>query len=132
MDEWARIVVERLSAASAGRNDWIDLLDVAVQRQIPEARRLAIQKINETFQYTREGMTLVVMARKYRVKEWLQHGMETLVQDGHFISDADGDVLGLKSVMKLARLRERRQRGFYGSIGTTVAESFQDELKQMD
>ena len=133
MDEWARIVLERLSATPAGRNEWICLLDLAVERQIPEARRLAIQKINETFRFTKEGMTQVALARKYRVKEWLERGMEMLVQGDHFISDADGDILGLKSVMQLARLREGRYRGGYGMVGpATVMESFRDELREMD
>ena len=136
MDEWARIILERLSAASAGRKDWIDLLDLAVERQLPEARKLAIQKITQTFQHTREGMGQVVMARKYRVKEWLQHGLETLVQDAQFISDANADVLGFKSVLKLARLREnniKRQSGYYYGQGhMSVADVFRDELKEMD
>ena len=136
MDEWAKIVLATLSAASAGRNDWIDLLDLAVERQLPEARKLAIQQITQTFQCTREGMSQVVMARKYRVKEWLQHGLETLVQDDQFVSDADADVLGFKSVLKLARLREdniKRQRGRYYVKGyMSVADSFRDELEEMD
>ena len=136
MDEWARIVLERLSAASADREDWIDLLDLAVERQIPEARRLAIQKITQTFRHTREGMTQVVMARKYRVKEWLQDGLETLVQDEQFVSDADAHILGFEWVLRLARLREnhiRRQRGSYYGLGhMSVANSFRDELEEMD
>ena len=106
MDELAKIVLEKLSCAVASRPDWIALLDLSEDHHHPEARRLAIQNISPTFD--KVGLEQVVMARKYRVRPWLRKGLQLLVDQDQFFSDGVEEILGLKTVFKLCRLREQR------------------------
>jgi hypothetical protein len=114
-------------------------LDLSVAHQLPEARALAIQQITPTFHH---GIDQVIMARKYRVRTWLRNGLQALVQQAVFPSNADGEALGLETILKVGRLREDhlRQR-FYESRSSrhstiastmTVEGQFRDELAEMD
>jgi hypothetical protein len=84
------------------------LLDLSEEHQHPGARRLAIQKLTPIFDEVLPGVEQVRLARKYRVKQWLRTGLLSLVNRSEFFSDADEQVLGWKTVIKLCHLREQR------------------------
>jgi hypothetical protein len=134
MDELARSVLEALSEVAGSRDEWTVLLDLSVEHQLPEARTLAIQKITPTF---RHGSDQVIMARKYQVRTWLRNGLQALVQQGSFLSNGDGEALGLETILKVGRLREDHLKLRYVRHSTiastlTVGSQFQDELTEMD
>jgi hypothetical protein len=137
MQDFAKQVLTALSTTSGSLDDWTALLDLSVERELPEARRLAIQKIASTFAYHGGGIDQVVMGRKYRVKGWLQDGLGRLVQQTEFFSDADVETLGMGTVLKLCPLREdyiRQYRSYYAhsSSDITVESQFRDEMLEMD
>ena len=108
MDELTNNVLNDLAQSSADQCDWMGLLDLSEEHQHPGARRLAIQKLTLIFDELLPGVEQVRLARKYRVERWLRTGLLSLVNRSQFFSDADEQVLGWKTVIKLCHLREQR------------------------
>ena len=117
MEELANSVLKKLSDATASQHDWIALLDLTEEHHHPKARRLAIQKITPTIDGV--GLQQVVMARKYRVRQWLRKGLQLLVDQDQFLSYGADNILGCKTVVKLCCLREQRLKdsiAYYSGI----------------
>jgi hypothetical protein len=137
MDNLKKSVLEALPGLPGSREDWTDLLDLSLEHQLPEVRTMAIQKMTTTFPSSPNAFDsdLIGIARKYKVRSWFKTGLRGLVQRTDLLSDADAEILGWRTVLKLCRIREddfrRLYRNYYGS-GVTIENEFQAELKDMD
>jgi hypothetical protein len=128
MDNLKKHALEALPRLPGSREDWLALLDLSIERQLPEVRTMAIQKITATFPYTLDAFELIAMARKYQVGSWFKTGLQRLAERTNLLTDADAEILGWSTILKLCRLRDRF-RPYHQTI--TVESEFQDELKGM-
>ena len=71
-DALADIAFEKMSASSAGREEWA-VLDLCLY--LPGARSLAIKKIAHFL----KGVGKILMGQKYEVKTWLLEGLHEMM-----------------------------------------------------
>jgi hypothetical protein len=64
MDQLAKGVLKALWKVPCGRDDWTELLDLSLERQLPLAEELALRKIDE-----------IQLERVSRLKDWLWRGL---------------------------------------------------------
>ena len=105
MDNLTSSVIEEMTDLQARRESWIDLLELANVHQLPDARKLAVEKITKTF--NGRGTDKVVLGRQCRMKKWLEEGLRELVDRKDGFTDEDDETLGWKTVSKVYRIRER-------------------------
>ena len=111
MEKLTRWALEKMSASDSQIEDWTALLDVmSIDHQLSETRPLAIQKITSKFSTQLDGMEKIALGRKYQVKDWLQAGIQQLVEQKEAFSPTDEAKLGPEMLIKLYRIREDRYR----------------------
>jgi hypothetical protein len=109
MEKLSRRVLEKMSASSKKIEDWTALLDMlAINHPLSEARTLAIQKIS-SMSGSLGGTQMVLLGRKYQVRNWVRDGVRQLVTQGSFSADDEGK-LGSQTLLQLYRIREDRHR----------------------
>ena len=137
MDDLAGIVVEKLSQSNSNREDWMALLDMSIQHDILESRALAIRKLWALIA-NGEGTEMVLLARRYQVPDWLERGLQALVQREEFFSDEDERQLGWRTIFRLCCLREQWQDhnrhrrpsiGWNWNLDEEIRQEFFDEFK---
>jgi hypothetical protein len=136
MDDLKKSAAQALPRLDGSPEEWTTLLDLSVEPQLPEVRKTAIQKLTPTV-ICQNALDVIAMARKYQVNSWLKAGLQVLVNQSEFLSEAYEDSLGWRTIIKLCRLREdsarRQYRSYnYYSSSLTMESEFQDELKDMD
>jgi hypothetical protein len=92
MDGLTQTVLQTLSSSKISREDWLVLLDVSAQYQLPEVRTFAIQELSPMF--AGRNSERISLARKYGVKRWLQEGLVVLIRRHKMVSDEDAEILG--------------------------------------
>ena len=109
MEKLSRRVIEKMSASSQKIEDWTALLDMlSTNHPLSEARTLAIQKIS-SISMSLGGTQMVLLGRKYQVRNWLRDGVRQLVNQALFSTD-DEAKLGTQTLLRLYRIREDRHR----------------------
>jgi len=83
---------------------WISVLKLSTMWDFHETRELVIKELSK------EGMidlvVKVVLAKQYKIREWLFAGYEGLIKRKEAISTIEAELLGLTTVVRLFRIRE--------------------------
>lgn len=105
--------------------EWVSVLKLSTMWDFRETRKLAIRELSK------KGMMdltmKVMLAREYKVSNWLIEGYEALIKREETISDAEAEQLGLLTVVRLFRIREesitrisRRRINTFGDAWNSV------------
>jgi len=122
MEKLSKRVLEKMSASSRNIEDWTALLDMlSINHPLSEARTLAIQKIS-SISGSLGGTQMVLLGRKYHVRNWVRDGIRQLVNRGSF-SEEDEVKLGSQTVLRLYRIREDRHREEVRQLRKTSSET---------
>jgi len=84
---------------------WVSVLKLSTMWDFHETRELAIKELSK------EGMMDLVMkvglAKQFKIPEWLFAGYERLIKRKEAISIVEAELLGLTTVVRLFRIREK-------------------------
>ena len=118
-----------VSDADASIEDWISLLDVSYQHRLPEARGIAVHKLESKLRG--DPARKIVLARQYGIGMWLLDGLLELVEREAYPSDDEEKSLGAATIIKLFRAREvYTKRPLEHRL--IIADGFKSEVQQME
>ena len=111
--------------------DWISVLHLSRMWAFDRLRDLAVSKLDEL-----DPVKKLQLACVCGIEQWRRPALTKLVQRMEPLSKEDGDILGMETVIKVARARDRCLRNMlqnsytYGSdeIWKRAAESAIDEV----
>lgn len=86
-------------------HEWITLLDISTHLQFPKIRRWAIREITTQFSDL-DAVTVIVLATKHDVPQWLTPGYAELCRRQEPIDDNEAEELGAKITARVGRARE--------------------------
>jgi hypothetical protein len=90
--------------------DWVALLSISTRYVFDAIRELAILEISKQ---VHDPVKKISLANKYNIPHWLPLAYVELCKRPDPITDWEAEILGLRSVVRLARARElARDRGF--------------------
>jgi hypothetical protein len=84
---------------------WIHLLSISTTFSIPRIRERAIREM--TTNYTIDPIQKIVLGDKFGTDELKKSSYEELVQRGLKIQDDEAEILGLKTTIRINRVREQ-------------------------
>ena len=94
-------------------NDWIALLSISTRYVFDKIRDMAIQELTKR---PLDPVKRITLAEQFNVPQWLSTALVELTKRPEPVSDADAEVLGMRTVVRIARAREQvRQRGYVTS-----------------
>jgi hypothetical protein len=84
-------------------DEWISVLKLSTMWDFLEMRELAI---NELSLWPIDWITKIVLARQYKISQWLFAAYEGLAKRKEPISVAEAQQLGLTTVIRIVQIRE--------------------------
>jgi hypothetical protein len=111
--------------------EWVSALKLSTQWRFLDARRLAIQSLNDRsdFRYIER----ISLARQYQVGIWLRAGYNYLAMRDGDISRAEAETIGWETALLITQIRERAWKNHYRKpYGADVEHIFGQEFKQAE
>lgn len=93
---------------------WPGILRLAHIWECPNTRRLAFRELDNLPHDVISAFQRVIIARDFVAsEEWTQKSLEALADRDDFLTEEEGEELGVKMVLKVTALRDRRRYGKY-------------------
>ncbi|KAH8102038.1 hypothetical protein BXZ70DRAFT_929897 [Cristinia sonorae] len=96
-------------------DEWIALLSVSTRLQFPRIRRWAIREITAQFSNL-EAVTVVVLATKHNVPQWLAPAYAELCRREEPLDDGEAEELGAVVAARVGRARERIREELFKTL----------------
>ncbi len=94
-------------------DDWIALLSISTRYVFDRIREIAIEEISRQ---VLDPVKKITLANKYNIPQWLHPAYADLCKRPKAILDNEGEALGLRAVLRIARAREIvREKGYVTS-----------------
>jgi hypothetical protein len=97
-------------------DEWVDLLSIATRFDFERIRERAIREIGSRRHHVSDSpsgalrridpVDKIVLAELYDVPQWLKPSYAALCQRANPLEDCEGEKLGLKTALRIARARE--------------------------
>jgi hypothetical protein len=118
------------------QEQWLSVLKLSTLWEFDEIRKKAIAELSKVNMDTADK---VVLARSYRVGDWLYEGYTALVKREAGLSSEEAEKLGYETAFRLCQRREdtfrsdrpgniNRHRRSFEDLGTEICGAFQAEL----
>lgn len=113
--------------------EWISALKLSTMWEFSDVRKKAIQNM-QLPRSEMDPVTMVLLAQEYMIPEWLLPGYEQLIKRPEFISMDEAERLGLRTVMRLYKIREETmytRRSGLCDCERGIRRDFAEELKEV-
>lgn len=87
------------------KEDWISVLHLSTMWDFSTVRGIAIRELTKGAVKEMSHMEVILLARRFKVREWLLMGYKGLVLDTK-VPTEDAEVLGWKTAYRILQLRE--------------------------
>jgi hypothetical protein len=129
MQSVRELAIKYILKLMSSNEEWKEMLKMCTSLGISEIRKEAIRRLSGL-----HVMDRILLAREWRVQEWLLGGYRELVQRSQTISKEDERQLGLETTVTLFRLRERYRQNSYrhqtdGAVENDIRTQFSRELE---
>jgi hypothetical protein len=114
--------------------DWVSVLKLSTRWHFNRIRGLAITHLAAI---AMDPVDKVVLAKKYKVRDWLQSGYESLVSRSTMISLEEAEKIGYQTAHLLYQAREsaavrNRPYGYNDMVLGHIERIFGDEVRAME
>ena len=90
--------------------DWVALLSISTRYVFDQIRDRAIAEVSKRML---DPVKKIMLANKYNIPQWLPPAFLDLCKRPEPISDTEADILGLRTLVRLAKARElTRDKGY--------------------
>lgn len=117
------------------KDEWISVLKLSTMWRFIDIRKLSITRLTAM---TLDSAERVVLAKEYKVPQWLQTGCQELAVRMGMMSDEEAQKIGYQTAIRVWHIREeclRNARSGYvyapGFDGNKLERVFAEELKEL-
>jgi hypothetical protein len=118
-------------------DEWVDLLSIATRFDFEKIRERAIREIGSGRHHTSDSpsgahrridpVDKILLAELYDVPQWLKSSYAALCQRANPLEDCEGEKLGLKTALRIARAREAVRESPHSRASTPDSEDLEPE-----